>query len=307
MAYALIPPNGTRQRIFAAYEAARKDYEPVGINVGELGHECDRYLWLSLRRVSPPEVIEGRKLSIFDTGNYWEERIIADLASVGVVVTGQQERVRFVGGHVRGKIDGEALNVPEAPKTLHVLECKSSNEKGFKELQKKALREGKPLHYGQCQMYMHGRGLTRCAYVCVNKNDDDRYVERVRYDVDYCLRMLARAERIIRADDPPSRCNDKPTLPPCIWCKHKAVCFEDAWPRKNCRTCLHSSPIVGGENADWNCALHCKPLTLDEQAAGCGSHLYLPGLVPGTQTDSGDDWVSYTLRNGEVWVNGPIA
>jgi hypothetical protein len=305
MGFDLTPPNTTRSLIFKAYEAARSSYEPVGINVGDLGHECDRALWYNLRRVSPPEVIEGRKLRIFDTGDIEEKRILDDLRSIGCYISEEQERVKFVGGHVRGKIDAEARGVPEAPKTVHLVECKSSNDKGFKELLTKGLQKGKPMHYAQCQMYMHGRGLTRCLYVCVNKNDDDIFERRVEYDATFCLQLLAKAERIIKADDPPSRVSENPRVPPCIWCKHKAVCHGGELALKNCRTCLHSTPITTSRDACWDCAKWQKPLTLDEQAAGCPSHLFIPSLVPGEQVDSDPEaeTVTYRLANGETWVN----
>src|ERR1700744_3897651 len=117
MGFDLTPPNSTRASIFRAYEQARSSYEPVGINVGDLGHECDRKLWFDFRRASPAEQIEGRKLRIFDTGDIEERRILDDLRAIGCTISNEQERVRFVGGHVRGKIDAEALGVPEAPKT----------------------------------------------------------------------------------------------------------------------------------------------------------------------------------------------
>jgi hypothetical protein len=41
-------------------------------------------------------------------------------------------------GWLRGKLDGRALEIPEAPKTLHVVETKSHKEKSFKELVKHA-------------------------------------------------------------------------------------------------------------------------------------------------------------------------
>lgn len=299
----------TVSAIFAAYEAARKNYEPVGINVGELGTECDRALWYSFRRASPAEKIEGRKLRIFDTGNIEENRILADLRAIGCDVRSEQEKVRFVGGHVRGKIDAEATGVPEAPFRVHLVECKSSNDKGYKELQKLGLLKGKPLHFSQCQIYMHGRGLERCLYVCVNKNDDDIYVERIAYDVAFCLRTLARAERIIKSDDPPAKLHEDPRAKmafACGYCKHIDVCHNGTFARRNCRTCLHSTPVLTSENACWDCAKWQKPLTLDDQAAGCPSHLFLPGLVPGEQIDASDETVTYKLRNGSIWIDGAM-
>jgi hypothetical protein len=302
------PTDPTRATIFAAYEKARSNYEPVGINVGDMGAECDRALWYAFRRASSSEVIEGRKLRIFDTGDIEETRILDDLRSIGCAVGWKQAKVRFVGGHVRGKIDAEAEGLPIHPPRL-LVECKSSNERGFKEVVKKGCKEAKPYHYVQCQLYMHGRSLPTCLYVVVNKNDDDIHTELIPYDSEFCLRQLARAERIIRNDDPPSKLHEDPNAKAafvCKMCRHKGVCHDGDWPRRNCRTCIHATPILTSENACWDCAKHAKPLTLDEQAAGCPDHLFIPALVPGKQIDADPEnsTVTYTLHTGETWVNG---
>lgn len=302
----LTPP--TVLAIYAAYEAANEHYDSLGISVGELGNECDRALWYGLRWASQPEQIEGRKLSIFRTGDRWEDALVADLQRIGVDVFGQQDRIRLVAGHVRGKIDGRAVGIPEAPKTEHLMEFKSSNEKNFKDLKKKGVKASKPLHFVQLQLGMHMFGLSRAGYLVVNKNDDERYFERVEYDAEFCLRILARAERIIRSDDPPSKLHEDPESKAafaCRWCKHKAVCHEGAMPRVTCRSCLHSTAEMGGDG-HWSCARWSKPLGLDEQRQGCPVHLFLPGLIAGEQVDVDEEaeTITYRLASGELWVDG---
>lgn len=303
---AITPP--TVLAIYAAYEAANEHYDSLGISVGELGNECDRALYYGLRWASRPEVIDGRKLSIFRTGDRWEDALVADLQAIGVEVTGQQDRIRLVAGHVRGKIDGRAIGLPEAPKTEHLMEFKSSNDKGFKELKKKRVREGKPLHFVQLQLGMHMFGLSRAGYLVVNKNDDERYFERVEYDAEFCLRILARAERIIRSDDPPSKLHEDPEAKgafACGWCKHRGVCHDKRPVRVTCRTCLHSTPEMSGDG-HWSCARWNKPLGLDEQRQGCPVHLHLPGLVHGKQVDVDEEneTITYEMDDGSVWVDG---
>lgn len=299
------PQSSTVRAIYAAYEEANEHYDSLGISVGEIGHECDRYLWYNLRWASAAEEIDGRKLSIFRTGDRWEEVLVSDLERIGVDVHGQQDRIRLVAGHVRGKIDGRAVGVPEAPATEHLCEFKSSNDKSFHETVKLGCKKAKPLHYGQCQIGMHALGLTRALYLVVNKNDDSRYAERIEYDIDFCLRQLARAERIIAANEPPSHISDKPDMPPCLFCKHKAVCHDGAWPRSTCRSCMHSTPEMSGD-AHWSCARWSKPLGVDEQKSGCPAHLFLPGLVPGEQVsvDEENETVTYKLHSGATWVDG---
>ncbi|QPC43472.1 oxidoreductase [Kaustia mangrovi] len=299
------PRAHTVLSIYRAYEQANRTFDGLGLSVGQLGHECDRALWYDFRWASEPEQVDGRKVSIFRTGDRWEDQLVADLEAVGVEVYGQQDRIRLVGNHVRGKIDGRGIGVPEAPKTEHLFEFKSSNAKGFREIKRKGCREAKPLHYVQCQLGMHAFGLTRAGYLVVNKDDDERYFERIAYDAEFCLRVLARAERIIKTDEPPSRVRDKPDAPPCLWCKHKAVCFENRFPRTTCRSCLHATPEMHGD-AEWSCARWSKPLSVDEQRAGCPAHLFLPGMVPGAQVavDEEAETVSYTLFDGRSWVDG---
>jgi hypothetical protein len=302
------PQASTVRGIYAAYEAANEHYDSLGISVGEIGNPCDRALFYNFRWASRPEAISGRTLSIFRTGDRWEEVLVDDLERIGVEVWGQQDRIRLVGGHVRGKCDGKAIGVPESPKTEHLCEFKSSNDKGFAEIVKKGCKAAKPLHYGQVQVGMHAFGLTRALYLVVNKNDDARYAERIEYDADYCLRILARAERIINANEPPARISEDPEWFECRFCRHYAVCHERAWPRVSCRSCLHATPEMGGD-AHWSCARWAKPLGANEQKAGCPAHLHLPGLVPGELVDSDDEaeTVTYRLPNGKTWVDGTSA
>lgn len=299
------PQASTVRAIYAAYEAANTHYDSLGISVGLANTECDRALWYTFRWASAPEKIDGRKLSIFRTGDRWEDVLVADLQAIGVEVYGQQDRIRLVGGHVRGKCDGKGVGLPEAPKTEHLFEFKSSNDKGFKEIVKKGCKDAKPLHYGQCQLGMHMWGLTRAGYMVVNKNDDERYFERIHYDAEFCIRLLARLERIINAPEPPSRISDNQEFFGCRSCDHKPVCHEGAWPRVTCRSCLHSTPEMGGD-AEWSCARWAKPLGIDEQKAACPAHLTIPALVPGEliEVDEAAETVRYKLRNGDEWVDG---
>ena len=294
--------------IYRAYEEANRQFDSLGISVGEIGHACDRYLYYNLRWASAPESIEGRKVSIFRTGDMWEERMVADLEAAGVEITGQQDRIRLIHGHVRGKRDGAALGVLEAPKTEHLAEFKSSNAKGFAKIKKDGVRKSKPLHFAQLQLGCHAFGLSRWLYYVTNKDDDERYIERGEYDFDYCTRLLARAERIIFNDEPPAKLHEDPNHKmafECGWCRHRAVCHEGAMPRVTCRSCLFASPERHGDGA-WSCQRWMKPLGLDEQREACPTHLWIPAWVDGEQTDYDEaaGTVTYRLRSGETYVDG---
>jgi len=305
------PQASTVGAIYRAYEARNEQRDGKTIPVSQLAEECARKLFYDFRWISPHETIPGRTLRIFETGVMEENRWIENLRMIGCEVVdrapdGRQIRVDLCGGHVGGYLDCEVLGIPEAPKTWHVGEIKSHNLKSFTDLKKKGLKESKPLHYGQIQTYMHARGRDRGIYLAVCKDNDELYAERVHLDTEYVIRLLAKAARIVQSHEPPPKLHDDPTAKmafACGWCKHKPVCHEDAWPRSNCRTCLYSSPEEGGT---WSCARFNKPLSLDEQRAGCPAHLYLPSLIPGEQIDSdeGAETVTYKLRTGRIWIDG---
>jgi hypothetical protein len=306
------PQASTVRAIYQAYEDRAESWEGRTISVSTLAHECQRKLFYDFRWVSPQEKINGRTHRIFETGNIEEERWIENLRMIGCEVwdrddtTGRQITVTACGGHVKGKLDSEILGLPEAPKTIHVGEIKSHNAKSFKLLLKDGVRIAKPEHFGQIQTYMHLRGRERGIYLAVCKDTDELYAERLHLDSVYVLRLLANAQRIIDASEPPPRLHEDPDAKmafACQWCRHKPHCHERAWPRINCRTCLYSTPESGGT---WSCSRFSKPLSHDEQQAGCSAHLTLPSLIHGEQIDCDEaaETVTYRLHTGETWIDG---
>ena len=310
------PESQTLGAIYRAYEESRETFDNFGLPISMLGNECDRALWLLFRWTTVPEQHDGKKIRLFQTGDREETRLIEDLGRAGIEVSGQQEKVRAIGGHLRGKLDGKAVNVPEAPKTVHVIECKTSNDKKFKQIVtgvksrktgevSRGVKEQAHTHYVQSQMYMHLTGLTRCLYILENKNTDEIYIERIEYDPAFALKLVARAEAVITANRAPGKVADDRSRYPCVMCHFADVCHGEAFGRVNCRTCVHSTPIIeAGDAARWRCERFGHDLTFDKQKEGCPAHLFLPDLVPGEQVDAGEDWISYTLPDGTVWRDG---
>jgi hypothetical protein len=303
----------TVHAIHAAFEAQREEHDSNGLPMSALGSECDRQLWYSFRWASPVEQAGGQRLRLFETGTIEEERLIADLRRAGFKVlsadpgTGRQWKLYAVGGHLRGKLDGQVHGLPEAPATWHVLECKSHNERSFKDLAKKGLRAAKPANFAQCQIYMHLLGLERCLYLAVNKNNDELWADRVHHDPAFSRQLIARVERVIAANRAPPKIADDPAAWPCLLCRERAVCHDEAFGRRHCRTCLHATPVIAERtDAPWRCERFGQDLTLDAQRAGCPAHLYLPDVVPGEQTDAGDNWVAYRLPDGRPWRDGAV-
>ena len=302
------PSSPTVDAIYADYEARQGNGYREHLGASLIGGPCDRAIWYSWRWATRARHA-GRLLRLFDTGNLAEARFVADLRRVGVTVmdvdpdNGRQWNLRDESGHFGGSMDGVAIGFTEAPKAWHVCEFKTHSAKSFASLKKDGVAASKPQHFAQMQVYMHLAGIERAFYLAVNKDTDELYQERIRYDAEAALRLLAKAQRIIANPGPPERISTDPTWFQCRFCDHASVCRGEyfAVPERHCRSCLHASPVAGGA---WRCERLGMPLDKPAQEAGCAAHLYIPPLIHATQEDAGEDWVSYRLPDGSVWRDG---
>ena len=312
------PIPHTVEAIYRSYEAQPR-HERSYLGASTLGAECDRALWYGFRLAHDPEQFDGRKLRLFETGNLEEDRVIQDLRAAGLTVhdadhaTGRQWSIAAIGGHFRGHLDGIVWGVLEAPKAEHVLEIKTHNEKSFRALTRDGVEKSKPGHFAQMQLYMHHRGVARALYVAVCKNTDEIHIERVAYDMSVAARLMARIERIIRAETAPPKLHADPASKAafsCQWCPASGVCHDGQFARRNCRTCISASAVIdASDRGAWRCELHDRDLSFADQRAGCPSHRYLPSIVSGDQIDASetDRTVTYRLASGETWIDGGAA
>ena len=209
------PAHTTSALIYQAYESDADDGNRPHLGASLIGRSCERQLWLTFRWVDSKK-FHGRMLRLFETGQLEEARLVANLRRIGVEVhevtpDGKQWRVSALGGHFGGSLDGAALGLPEAPKTWHVLEFKTHNDKSFSALARDGVQKAKPEHYAQMLTYMGLTGMERAMYMAVNKNDDTIYTERVEFDPVEFAKIMARAERVINATEPPLRCSNDPS------------------------------------------------------------------------------------------------
>jgi len=222
----------------------------------------------------------GRLLRLFETGQLEEYRFVENLRSVGVEVhdfeeeTGNQFGFSDMGGHFAGSIDGAAKGILEAPKTWHLLEFKTYNDKRFELLKKQGVQITSPEHHAQMIIYMYYLDFTRAFYMAVNKNTDELYSERIKNDSVLAGLLQQKAERIIVAPCPPIRISSDPEWWKCKYCDHQGTCHDGYQATVNCRTCLHSSPVVGC----WFCEKYNQKLSHKEQLRGCSEHQYIPAL-----------------------------
>ena len=200
----------------------------------------------------------------------------------------KQWRISDVDGHFGGSLDGiakapfpvaacewvggqmqlleEAIEIGEP----FLLEFKTHNTKSFVALVTKGVKEYKPVHYMQMQVYMHKKDLNYALYMAVNKNDDDLHIEIVRRDPVIGAALIAKAARVVAAKQPPLRIGKHASWVDCQWCDYKGPCHKNEPVDRNCRTCANVEPIEDGK---WRCN-HWQAVipNLDAMLIGCDNH-----------------------------------
>ena len=238
------------------------------LGMSQLGHPCPRYLWYSFRWCYK-QTISRRLRRLFNRGHREEPVIYEELRRIGITIHSTQDEMVAAWGHIKGHCDGVVSGLPEAHKTLHLLEIKTASDSKFKQMQKLRLQNANPVYWAQCQLYMQGLGLTRCLFIMVNKNDDNLYIERIEYDNVIVATLLKKGEKIVLSAVPPERAFHS-TYFECKWCNARKICHEAQTVQElNCRTCKHIEVKL---DAKWGCALFDIGLNEAAQRRGCSSH-----------------------------------
>lgn len=284
----LIENNNTIDIVDRWHEAHQELPRPH-LGCSEVGQKCERWVWLNFRWA----VIRkrsGRMLRLLRRGQSEEARVVADLTAVGCVIehTGENQIEVAFSGHLLGHLDGIITSgLPEAPKTPHLLEIKTHNDKSFSDLigngksrPPKLVRESKQAHWVQCQLYMLGAKLKRAFYHATNKDNEATHQERICFDKAAALKWRDVGLRLSLTERMPPPISNDPTWWECKMCGGHTFCHKEKLTREvNCRTCAHVTPMKDGS---WACDVDnvSVVLSVDEQRAGCHRHALHPDLVP---------------------------
>ena len=112
-----------------------------------IGEPCERKVFFNWR-MAKVERFTAEQLYRFDDG-YRSESAVAErfaIAGIGIKTidpnTGYQFAVSDVDGHLRGRLDGLIDGLVQAPKVMHVWECKATNSKKLAALSKAKAEHG---------------------------------------------------------------------------------------------------------------------------------------------------------------------
>jgi hypothetical protein len=159
-------------------------------------------------------------------------------------------------------------------------------------------------------VYMGKTKLTRALYLARNKDTDELYSERVKFEAAEFKSIMLRMKRIIESIQPPDRCANRSDDFRCGYCDAKKICWGVdthcvPLPSITCRTCCHATPETDRDGAVWTCNRGGKLITLDGTDNPCEYHLLIPGLIlECNPVDGNDDWIEFVNEDGQTWRHG---
>ena len=296
-----LPEHKLSTIIDQAHEKKAESFRPH-FGVSQLGHSCDRYLWLNFRWAIASS-FPGRMLRLFRRGHLEEETVIADLRAIGCALNERQTKVEF-GSFVSGSCDGIITGgLPGYENKKLVLEIKTHSKKSFDELVKKGVHLAKEQHYIQMQGYMLGLGIDRALYYAVCKDDDRIHTEIIRLDLELAKKYVERGKKIALSDYMPEPLSADPSWYQCKMCSFHTFCFESKLTKEvNCRTC---ALVTATTDSQFLCARHDNAeVPVEFQRQGCEGHVLHPDLVPYERAESTSDFEAVYIIDGQHVRNG---
>ena len=174
-----------------------------------LGSACDRYLYASFNGLLPWEDLDPRVKRIFDVGSALEDRMTKYFTKMNILKAREQP-ISCDAPPISGRLDFLILH---PSKGEAVLELKSINEKGFKELKHAPKHD----HLVQLQIYLNLLGNDYGIVLYENKNDQNLKAFKVDRDTKMWEKLLERCVTIMEMTQIPDVCTGD------TWCKCKGV------------------------------------------------------------------------------------
>lgn len=191
-------------------------YPCNNLRASNLGHPCERYLYLLIKHWEEQKPHDVGLQNIFDLGNSLEEHTIKNIKEAGfevVTPTVRSWKVDVKGGIITGRED---IRIKDENGELIPVEIKGISPFEFDKLNsvddflksKKAYIQGYP---AQLFIYMLAFGKEVGFFALTNKLTGETKFIEVPLDYDYGEKMLSKAERIyaaLEAETAPDACDD---------------------------------------------------------------------------------------------------
>lgn len=207
------------------------------LGASSLGDACARKIQY---RYMGFDADEGRgfpaqTLRTFSLGHAIEDLMIMFFRDAGFDLrtdrNGEQFGFEAAEGEVRGHIDGVICGGPLELEYPMLWECKSANDKKFKEFVNKGVSQANPVYAAQIALYQAYMNLSDnpCVFTVLNKNTSEVYIELVPFNQALAQSTSDKAVDILRASQandllPRIAQNDDYYL--CKFCEFRDTCWK---------------------------------------------------------------------------------
>ncbi|MGN7612734.1 hypothetical protein ACQZV8_11690 [Magnetococcales bacterium HHB-1] len=237
------------ERIDEALEAKnRMEKKRNYLGASRLGVSCQRALQYEYTHTPKDEGrdFSGRTLRIFAAGHLFEELAIQWLRAAGFDLYttrgnrpgGQQFGFSTAGGRIKGHVDGIFAGGPEelAMEYPALWECKSLNNRSWKDTVKKGVTISKPVYAAQIAIYqaymepqIPGISTNPALFTAINKDSAEIYHELVPFNGALAQKMSDKGVNILKATEAGEqlpRHTQTPTHFECKFCDWQDQCWR---------------------------------------------------------------------------------
>ena len=217
------------ERLFKAKADKIKVYPCNNLRASNLGHPCERYLYLLIKHWNEQKPHDVGLQCIFDLGNTLEEHTIKNIKEAGFeVITPTVRSWKIDKPLITGRED---IRIKDENGELLPVEIKGISPFEFDKLNtvddfmksKRSYIRGYP---AQLQIYMYYFAKEKGFFALTNKLTGETKFIEMPFDYEYAENLLQKAERIYAAldsDTPPEACED---ISVCEGCSLAHICGE---------------------------------------------------------------------------------
>ena len=221
--------NDINKALRESLEKQIKVYPCNNLRASNLGHPCERYLYLLLRHWDEQKPHDVGLQSIFNLGNSIEEYTIENIKRAGFeVITPTVRSWKIEKPLITGRED---IRIKDENGELLPVEIKGISPFEFDKLNtvddfmksKRSYIRGYP---AQLQTYMLYFGKEKGFFALTNKLTGQTKFIEMPFDYEYAESLLQKAERIYKAletEQPPDACDD---ISVCEGCSLAHICGE---------------------------------------------------------------------------------
>ena len=217
------------ERLYQAKKDKIKVYPCNNLRASNLGHPCERYLYLLIKHWDEQKPHDVGLQAIFDLGNTLEEHTIKNIQEAGYeVITPVNRSWKIDKPLITGREDirikdekGELIPVEIKGLSPFEYDKLNSVEDFFKS--KRAYVRGYP---AQLQVYMYYFAKEKGFFALTNKLTGETKFIEMPFDYEYAESLLQKAERIykaLEAETPPEACDD---ISVCEGCSLQHICGQ---------------------------------------------------------------------------------